>query len=122
MALETLNGVKKIGGFDVIRKVPEGMSWEEFDEYRKEVPIFITEHLNMISFKIQDGPIKEVGINGCQLDALIDTARIMLQKLNEKFPCEENEKVIAHLEFSLYYLDRRKKDREKRNVEGTSAK
>lgn len=118
MALETLKDIDKIGGFDVIRKVPEGMSWEEFDEYRKEVPIFITEHLNMISFKIQDGPIKESGVTGCQVDTMIEAAKLIIEKLNEKYWCAENDIVISHLRFALHWLAERKVNREKRGVEG----
>jgi len=122
MALETLEGIEEIGGFKVIRKVPEGMSWEEFDQYRKEAPIFITEHLNMISFKIQKGPIKEVGISGCQVDTMIEAARLIISELNEKFPCIENFHAIIGLQNALFWLEQRKISRERRQVEGTSNK
>jgi hypothetical protein len=122
MALEVLEGIEEIGGFKVIRKVPDGMSWDEFDEYRKEVPIFITEHQNMISFKIQKGPIKEVGVLGCQVDTMIEAARLIISELNEKFPCIENFHAIIGLQNALFWLDERKKSRERRQVEGTSNK
>jgi hypothetical protein len=122
MALEVLEGIEEIGGFKVIRKVPDGMSWEEFDQYRKEVPIFITEHLNMISFKIQKGPIKEFGKNGCQIDTMIEAARMIISELNEEFPCIENFHAIIGLQNALFWLDQRKKSRERRQVEGTSNK
>ena len=32
MALETLEDVKEIGGFNVIHGKPAGMEWEEYDE------------------------------------------------------------------------------------------
>jgi hypothetical protein len=131
MALETLKGVEEIGGFKVIDlnearelpdfKTPEGMfDWNKYDEVRKQYPIGITHSENMISFRIQNGPIKEVGQNGCQLDTLIHTARIMLQNMNEKFPCRQNELAIEGLNDALGWLEERKWDREKRGVEGTS--
>jgi hypothetical protein len=100
-------------------KQPE-MSWDEFDELRKKFPICITEETNMISFRIQKGPIKEVGINGCQVDCLIDAAKLIIEGLNKQFPCRENSIVITKLDEAILWLQKRKTDREKRNVEGES--
>jgi len=121
MALETLKGIDVIGGFKVVRKRGD-LTWDEFDEKRKEYPINITEEKGMISFKIQDKPIKEAGINGCQVDTLIETAKIMIEGLNAKFPCRENSIVITKLEEALHWLEHRKKDRTERKVEGLSQK
>jgi len=118
MALETLAGLNEIGGFKIIRKKPEGMSWDDYDKLRDEFPINITDRMNCISFRIQDGPIKENGVNGCQLVTLIETAKIMLEKLNEKFPCRDNKSTITALHMALYWQERRTADREKRGVEG----
>lgn len=118
MALETLKGIEEIDGFKVIRDKPEDMSWDDFDKMRLEYPINITDRMNCISFKIQDGPVKENGLNGCQLTTLIATAKIMLEKLNEKFPCVENDGTIAALDSALHYQKARTKDREARGVEG----
>lgn len=120
MALETLKGVEEIGGFKVVREKPEGMSWDDFDNLRKEFPINITDGVNCISFRIQNGPIKEVGVNGCQVDTIIETAKLMVEGLNKNFPCRENAVAITKLDEALMWLDKRKKDREKRNVEGLS--
>ena len=98
MALETLQGVAEIGGFEVLSERPKdskgNVDWDLFDELRKEKPIYIDHDSNMISFRIQDGPIKENGVNGCQVDTLIHAARIMT------------------------LLERRKRNREARGVEG----
>ena len=122
MALETLINRQEIGGFKIIRKKDESMTWDDFDKLREEYPIFITDHLNQISFKIQNGPIKENGVNGCQVDTIIECAKIMIEGLNSKFPCRENALAITKLEEALHWLDHRKKDREKRLVEGFSKK
>jgi hypothetical protein len=71
MALRTLEGIEEIGGFKVVRDKPKDMSWDDFDKMRDEYPINITQHMNCISFKLQTGPIKEVGANGCQVDTLL---------------------------------------------------
>src|SRR6056297_723645 len=118
MAVETLKDLESIGGFKVIRKKPETMSWDDFDKLRDDYPINITDKMNCISFKIQNGPIKENGVNGCQVDTLIETARIMIEKLNKNFPCYHNEQALYHLQSALDVLEQRKTDRTKRGVEG----
>ena len=109
MALEALKDVKEIGGFEV-----KEVNWNQPKGNYIEV-----NHLsNAITFKIQNGAVKENGINGCQVDTMIETARIIISKLNEKFPCDENIKAISCLDDALFQLAMRKKDRISRNVEG----
>ena len=71
-----------------------------------------------LSAKIQCGPIKVVGVNGCQIDDVIKFARDFISRLNMEFPCRENSLVITKLEEAEMWLNRRKQDREKRGVEG----
>ena len=108
MALETLKGVEKIGGFRVGRNC----------DINAGTPIVISAP-NLIEFQIQDGPIKENGVNGCQVDTLIHAAQIILRGLNDKFPSSYNRGAIQHLGFALKDLEQRTKDREARKVEGT---
>jgi len=116
MALETLKGIEKIDGYGVAHHyVGDWYTTVEVGQY-----VIIDHRDNCISFEMQDGPIKEVGINGVQVDTLIWTAKIMLLGLNDKFPCEENEDAIHFLGKALQRLSDRKKDREKRGVEGKS--
>lgn len=77
---------------------------------------------NTIVFKLQEGPIKEVGENGCQLDSLIGAAATILRSFNSRFPCRENSIAITHLDEAMMWLQKRTKDREKRGVEGTDQK
>lgn len=111
MALETLMGVEKIGNFEV--KIVE---WEQPENNFIE----INHKHNAITFKIQNGPIKEAGLNGCQVDTIIDVAKLMIEGLNNKFPCLENELAIEKLSGALLALKIRKKNREERGVEGLS--
>ena len=131
MALETLKGELYIGGYAVVDleeakaqgtfRDPDGsFNWEKYDEYRKDFPISIAHDKNMISFRIQNGPIKEVGENGCQVDTLIHAAKLIIEKLNENFQSSRNMKAIGHLNLALAALQKRKEDREKRGVEGFS--
>jgi hypothetical protein len=121
MALETLAGTEKIGGFKIVRVKPPEMSWDDFDKLRDEFPINITERMNTISFKLQLGPIKTYGLNGCQVDTMIEAARLILVGLNSHFPCRENSVAITKLDEALMWLEKRKKDREARGVEGVNA-
>jgi hypothetical protein len=109
MALETLKEVKQIGGFDVTR------GGSNFSSNR---PVFIFDDLNQICFQIQNGPVKENGVNGCQVNTIIEAAKLIIEGLNQKFPCRENAMVITKLDEALMWLQKRKLDREKRNVEG----
>lgn len=133
MALESLKGVDAIGGFHVVdmgaikEKHPEmfrpdgSMIYHLFDEKIRPFNfIYVRHDVNSISFNIQRGPIKEVGLNGCQLVTLIQAALVMLEKLNEKFPCVENQETIDHLEEAINWQNLRTKNREARCVEGTN--
>ena len=129
MALETLKGVRKIDGFDVVdlEKLKAdhtddngNIDWDGIDANREDYPISIAFDKNMLSFKLQNGPVKEVGVNGCQVDTIIETAIIIIDGLNKKFYCKENAQALSHLKMALGALHMRKKDREKRGVEGRS--
>ena len=122
MALETLKGVSKIGGFRVlenrITNKDGSVNWAETDEARKECPIFVDHDVNMVSFRIQNGQVKEVGVNGCQVDTVIAAAKVILEGLNKNFPCRENSMAITKLDEALMWLEKRKADRIAREVEG----
>ncbi|HNX38817.1 MAG TPA: hypothetical protein PKI15_10705 [Candidatus Cloacimonadota bacterium] len=62
--------------------------------------------------------IKEIG---GYVDTLIHAAKLILEGLNAKFPSEYNEMAINKLDMAIRHLEQRTKDREARNVEGTSA-
>lgn len=117
MALETLKGLKEIGGYE-INHLEKRVTAEEYEKVRKFVNVNHDE--NTITFKIQNGPIKEVGVNGCQVDTLIHAAKAILEGLNKRFPCYENTQAINRLEMAIHWLKERTKDRERREVEGTN--
>ena len=135
MSIETLKNITQIGNFDVVvmdelrDKYPEkfnaagGMDYKWFEkEIRPKNFIYVRHDVNSVAFTIQKGPVKETGINGCQIDTVIETAKIMLEGLDKNFPCDDNALAIMALDEALAFLARRKRDREKRGVEGTSAK
>lgn len=131
MALETLKGVEKIDGFGVVvmdelrEKFPDkfnesgGMDYKWFEkEIRPFNFIYVRNDVNSIAFTIQKGPIKEAGVNGCQIDTIISAARRILMGLNAQFPCPENDRAIDMLGGAIQALQDRKKAREDRGVEG----
>jgi len=113
MALETLKGVKEIDGNRVEN---DSSKWG----VGRHCFIKINHDDGFISFRVQDGPIKEVGVNGCQVDTIIEAAKMIIEGLNKQFPCRENAMVIAKLDEALLWSMKRKIDRERRGVEGES--
>lgn len=124
MALETLKDIPTLGNtlFMTNEDRPVGsngeVDWGFFDKLRKKYPICIDHEKNMISFKLQNGPIKEVGKNGCQVTDMIAVAKYIIQKLNDNYPCRENAMTITKLDEALMWQEKRTKDREDRKVEG----
>lgn len=117
--LETLKDVEFLGDEPV-----EHVGLPPTDPLRATHPIsYITvDHLNnRICFKIQDGPIKEFGKNGCQIDHIFHACYKMMRELNDKHPCPENLAIIEKLGDIGDLLQCRRHDREKRGVEGTNA-
>ena len=91
-----------------------------FPEEAGPFPIAINHDNNTVSFQIQNGPVKENGVNGCQVLTMIQTSLIIIKNLNKRFPCMENDITIENLESAIAWQENRTLNREKRNVEGTS--
>lgn len=72
-----------------------------------------------IHIKLQDGPLKENPVNGCQIDDVIKWCIGTIAKFNTKIPCPFNGAAILHLKEAVSQLEDRKRDREARDVEGT---
>jgi hypothetical protein len=133
MALETLKGIKKLGNFNVVvmdelrEKFPEKFNESGAMDYKwfeKDIRpfnfVYVRHDVNSLSFTLQNGPVKENGVNGCQVDTVIAAAKAILEGLNKNSPCRENSSAITKLDEALMWLEKRTKDREQRNVEGTS--
>ncbi len=145
MALKTLKGVEELGGFklvvmdDLRAKFPNkfnesgAMDYKWFEkEIRPHSFVYVRNDKNSISFTLQNGPVKEKGINGCQVDTLIHTAKRILQELNRKPTIEEMEEgkkdystretsmAITKLQEAIFWLNERTRDRQERDVEGRS--
>ena len=131
MALETLKNTQQIGGFKILvmdnlrNQFPEkfnesgAMDWQWFEKnIRPNCFIYLREDKNSLSFTLQNGPVGTHGINGCQVDTIIEAAKLILEGINKKFPCRENSIAITKLDEALMWLMKRTRDREDRGVEG----
>lgn len=99
--------------------------WNNFEELFKSIHIdkeFVNVKGSTISFTIQNGPIKEVGINGTQIDSIGKVWLAILQSFQDRFPCRENAITITKIEEALMWQEARTKNRIKRNVEGKDLK
>jgi len=114
MALETLKGVKEIGGFGV-REYYKDQIIKEKDQF-----VEVDHRFNSLHFQLQNGPIKEVGVNGCRVDTLIHAAWLIIGMLNGKYHSDYNVEALNHLGLAIQALDARTRDREISGVEGTS--
>lgn len=83
-----------------------------------------TEHIivdgQTVSFRIQSGPVKESGRNGCDSTDIIRYAIALYRSFNDAFPCRENSCTITKLEEALHWQEARTRDRINRKVEGTN--
>lgn len=80
----------------------------------------LADDVNSVTFTLQWGPVKEKGVNGCQIDDVIRFARQFIDYHNRKFPCRENSLVITKLDEALLWLEERTRNRGLRGVEGTN--
>lgn len=68
----------------------------------------------------QNGPIPEFGLNGVTQEALLTIVIDRLRSFQDgPFRCRENAIALTHCEEALMWLQKRTRDRIKRNVEGT---
>ena len=80
--------------------------------------IGVTVEETTITFRIQNEPIKEVGVNGCQIEELGKVWMELIQSFNNQFPCRENSLTITKIQEALMLQEERTKDRTHRGVEG----
>jgi hypothetical protein len=117
LALETLRDVKEIGGFKVYH-IEDPMDLEPAEA--SSSPVLINHRTNSIVFTLQNRPIKEVGVNGCQVLTLIQAAALIIQGLGKKYPCKDNDATLLYLNKAIDSQNNRTKERELRGVEGHS--
>ncbi len=131
MSTEFLANVYELDSGELVSQVFKDITMEKgnpTDPKQRPLPegappvpsISIDHNESTISFKLQCGPIKEVGKNGCQVDDIVATAIEFLKAANQIYPCKENDNAIAKFKEGIFWLEERKRDRSKRGVEGTN--
>ncbi len=74
---------------------------------------------NCLNVRFQNGPIKEVGVNGVTQEALLAIVIDRLRRFQEgPFHCRENAIALTNCEEALMWLQRRTRERITRGVEG----
>ena len=59
------------------------------------VPDGVVVHDNSITFHLQEGPIMDVGVNGCQVDEMIAAARRIVEFFNKRYDATFKVKVVC---------------------------
>lgn len=77
----------------------------------------------LAKINFQNGPIKDVGVNGVTQEALL---AIVIDRLRSfqagPYACDDNQWALEHLEAALGFLQKRTRARIARGVEGTHEK
>ena len=88
-----------------------------------DIIIFVNNNnLSHIEIKLQSGPIKEVGVDGCQIDDVIFLCKEILSStlFNKNVPSRQTALAITKLDEAIMWLEHRTKERKTRGVEGTN--
>lgn len=72
-----------------------------------------------LKVKFQSGPVKERGVNGVQVEDVLEIALDRIRFLNSLQACRENACAITNIEQGLHWLQARTAKRQKLGVEGT---
>ena len=75
----------------------------------------------LLCIQFQNGPVKEVGVNGVQLPDVLKICLARYKMLNKSFPCRENSLVITKLQEALMWDAERTAKRTRQGVEGYDA-
>lgn len=69
----------------------------------------------------QDGPIKEVGVNGCQATEILKEVKKYLDEVNvPPYENSETSLAVSCIVMAIRWLEKRTAERELRGVEGTA--
>ena len=101
-----------------------GGACHEYEVRRAEVPEdSVAPHQIFGQIHFQNGPIKEVGVNGLHNEDLLVVVIDRLQHFQKgPFACRENALALTKIEEAVHWLNHRTAERQSRNVEGTSVK
>lgn len=96
----------------------DNLHFGKYDDFIKIEPSENPNEGHKVTFIIQNGPVKEVGLNGVQATDMLEYIKFLFHNLNQTFSCRENSLTITKIEEALHWQWARDKDRNNRNVEG----
>ena len=73
---------------------------------------------DFVNITWQDGVVPEVGVNGCQINDVLEVVISRLAELNTAFPCEENDYTMDYIREAIMWQNRRTANRIAQGVEG----
>jgi len=88
-----------------------------------EAPVSAAERgaAEVLRIQFQGGPIAEVGVNGCQIEDVLDVLIARLEGFQRStFGCAENENALSKLKAAKGWLEQRTSARRAQGVEGTN--
>lgn len=100
-------------------KQPDGVMWEEEALHQHAAKCIEENSQDWQDFCSLYGN-DYTGVNGCQVDTVIEAAKLILEHLNSKFPCREYAIAFTKLDEALMWLNERTKKRINRGVDATS--
>jgi len=125
MSANESNEMEKVKVVNGLFRDPNLEIWHEKD-YKYNAPHHFrvmenTEDMygQIASINFQEGPIKEVGVNGLTNEVLLMMVLTRLQAFqNSEYSTRDNAIAITHIEDALLRLNKRTDDRVARGVEG----
>ncbi len=109
-------GTKKYSKVVCLDEPGPGRACHEYEILSSDAP---TRIFGTIYF--QNGPVEEVGVNGCHQEDLLVIVMDRLQHFQRgDFACEENELALTNIEKALSWLRDRTNKRIEKGIEGTS--
>lgn len=119
-----LNGLNDALVVNVLDEPGQGNACHVYEIYADESLVELKDGVTVHStINFQNGPIKEVGVNGISQEVLL---AIVIDRLrgfqSGQFACRENAIALVKCEEALMWLQKRTRDRLSRGVEGTNVK
>lgn len=106
---------------DVLDEPGQGGACHEYSIIQKVKGDLTQAFLNLGRISFQNGPVQELGVNGCFEEDLIAICIDRLRSFQAgDFACRENALALTKLEEAMHWLNHRTSDRQNRGVEGTN--
>jgi hypothetical protein len=114
-----VNGLNEAIEIMVLDQPGPGGACHDYRMAVKDDPITVA----ACCIQFQNGPVREVGVNGISNEALLAVVEDRLLGFQSgEFACCENAVALTKIQEAMMWLQKRTRDRMARGVEGTTAK